>query len=115
MSLAVPASYDEYYYTTQHDNLICDGGIMPLRNSADPTSTWYKYCLRAEDLMFLNEALNIKGKCCRMNTGVPIPTKFIDSGKLTNIRDNIGYIWNFGSPTMPSLQPHDFGNDAEGL
>ena len=115
MSLAIPSSYDEYYYTTQHDNLICDGGIIPLRNNADPTSTWYKYCLRAEDLMFLNEALSIKGKCCRMNTGVPIPSKNIDSSRLSNIRDNIGYMWERGSPTMPSLQPHDFGNDAEGL
>lgn len=115
MSLAVPASYDEYYYTSQNDGLICDGGIMPLRNSADPTSTWYKNCLRAEDLMFLNEALNIKGKCCRRNNGVPTPTKFIDSSKLTNIRDNIGYMWDDGSPTMPNLQPHDFGDDSTGL
>lgn len=115
MSLAIPASYDEYYYTSQNDGLICDGGIMPLRNNADPTSTWYKNCLRAEDLMFLNEALNIKGKCARYNTGVPTPTKIIDSNKLANIRDNIGYLWNFGSPTMPNLQPHDFGDDSTGL
>lgn len=115
MSLAVPASYDEYYYTSQNDGLICDGGIMPLRNSADPTSTWYKNCLRAEDLMFLNEAVSIKGKCARANTGVPTPTKFIDSGKLANIRDNIGSMWDSGSPTMPNLQPHDFEDDSTGL
>lgn len=75
MSLAIPASYNEYYYTTQNDGLICDGGIMPLRNSGDPTSTWYRNCLRAEDIMFLNEANNIRGRCCRRSNGVPTPTK----------------------------------------
>ena len=74
MSLAIPASYNEYYYTSQNDGLICDGGIMPLRNgTAD--STWYRNCLRAEDLMFLNEANNIRGRCCRRSNGVPTPTK----------------------------------------
>ena len=114
MSLAVPASYSEYYYTSQNDNLICDGGIMPLRNGAS-NSTSYKYCLRAEDLMFLNEANNIRGRCCKYSFGVPTPTKTIESNKLNNIRNNIGALWNYGSPTAPTLQAHNFGNDNSGI
>ena len=107
MSLAIPASYNEYYYTTPNPELICDGGIMPLRNgTAD--STWYRNCLRGEDLIFLNEANNIKGKCCRRSNGVPVPSKNLDSWRLNNIRDNIGYLWSSGGPSAPSLQARVF-------
>lgn len=114
MSLAVPSSYSEYYYTSQNDNLICNGGIMPLRNGPS-NSISYKNCLRAEDLMFLNEANNIRGRCCKYSFGVPTPTKTIEANKLINIRGNIGALWDYGSPTAPNLQAHDFGNDTSGV
>lgn len=112
MSLAIPASYNEYFYTSQNDNLICDGGIMPLRNGA-ADSTWYRNCLRAEDLMFLNEANNIRGRCCSYSLSPPTPTKYIQASKLNNIRNNIGYLWNWGGPSGPDLQPHVFNADTK--
>jgi hypothetical protein len=58
MSRAIPANYDEYIldHTTKNTGIICDGGIMPLRTSNDPTSLQHRNCLRGEDLLFLNEA-----------------------------------------------------------
>ena len=58
MSRAIPSSFDEYILdqNTRNTGIICDGGIMPLRTNPDTTSTWYKNCLRGEDIMFLKEA-----------------------------------------------------------
>lgn len=59
MSRAIPANFSEYLLdqTSQSTGIICDGGIMPLRTNTSHTSTWYKNCLRGEDIMFLKEAI----------------------------------------------------------
>ena len=59
MSRAIPANFNEYLLdqTTRNTGIICDGGIMPMRNNPDPWSTWRKECLRGEDIMFLKEAV----------------------------------------------------------
>ena len=84
MSRAVPASYSEYLYTNP-TNLICDGGIMPLRNSSDPTSTWYKNCLRGEDLIFFNEAFNMRAKVGGSSWD-RTPSEQISSSRLAEFR-----------------------------
>ena len=58
MSRAIPSNFNEYLLdqTSRNTGIVCDGGIMPLRNNPDPSSLWYKNCLRGEDVMFLKEA-----------------------------------------------------------
>lgn len=104
MSRAVPSSYNEYLYTSS-TNMICDGGIMPLRTSSDPTSTWYKYCLRGEDPIFINEALNVRGKAGSGSGTSITPTELIQSSKMAAFRDSIGYMWRSGgwSSTAPNM------------
>lgn len=58
MSRAIPSSYSEYLFDwTSRDSrpsMICDGGIMPLRNG---TGVNAPECLRGEDIFFLYEAI----------------------------------------------------------
>lgn len=107
MSRAVPSSLNEYLFTTSNaDNLIIDGGIMPLRNSSDPTSLWYKYCIRGEDPIFLNEALQIRGLSGTGGSSMNLtPTKYIQSSKMAAIRDAIASSWRSGSwsSTKPNI------------
>lgn len=107
MSRAVPASFNEYLFTTSNaDNLIIDGGIMPLRNSSDQTSTWYKKCLRGEDLIFLNEAMHIRGLAGTGGSSMNLtPTKYIQSTKMAAVRDAINWSWRSGSwsSTKPDI------------
>ena len=81
MSREIPNSYSEYLYTPSSD-MIVDGGIMPLRNDPEITSTWNRNCLRGEDPIFLAEAVNIRGKCTGFSFGVPVPTPDIAASKL---------------------------------
>ena len=59
MSRAIPSNFNEYLLdqTTRNTGIVCDGGIMPLRNNPDTTSLWYRNCIRGEDIMFLKEAI----------------------------------------------------------
>lgn len=108
MSRAIPSSFNEYLLTTTNpDNLVIDGGIMPLRNSSDSTSLWYKYCLRGEDPIFLNEAMNIRGISSSGGSSINLtPTKYIQSGKMSSIKYVIGSAWRSGcwSSTAPQVQ-----------
>lgn len=110
MSRAIPSSLSEYLFVTSNpDNLIIDGGIMPLRNSSDPTSTWYKNCLRGEDPIFLNEAMYIRALSGSTgSTSNPVPSKYIQSNKLSNIKSSITSCWGsynykYWSPTKPNI------------
>lgn len=103
MSRAIPSSYSEYLYTDQSD-IIVDGGIMPLRNSSDPTSTWYRKCIRGEDPIFLREAMNLR----RTTIGATIsrqPYKQLSSSYTAEYRDNIRVMWDAGrySSTAPVI------------
>lgn len=103
MSRAIPSSFNEYLLTTTNpDNLVIDGGIMPLRNSSDPTSLWYKYCLRGEDHIFLGEALNVRG-----GGYARPPHKQISSTYIWEIMDTMRSLWNTNSwsatrPVIPA-------------
>lgn len=59
MSRAIPANFNQYLLdqTSRNTGVVCDGGIMPLRTDQDPTSLWWKNCIRGEDVMFLKEAV----------------------------------------------------------
>lgn len=107
MSRAIPASLNEYLFTQSNpDGLIVDGGIMPLRNGSTD-STNYKYCLRGEDPIFLNEALHIRGLAGNGYGTSITPDKYIRSSKMAAFRDAIGSMWNSGywssrAPNIPA-------------
>lgn len=114
MSRAIPSSLSEYLFVTSNpDNLIIDGGIMPLRNSTDPTSISYKKCLRGEDPIFLNEAMYIRSLSgYGGGAGNPIPNKYIRASKLSSVRSSItscwgsssgnNYYWSVTKPDIPA-------------
>ena len=111
MSRAVPSSYSEYLFTDSTD-LICDGGIMPLRNSSDPTSTWYKKCLRGEDLIFFNEALNVRSKAGG-SSWVRTPSTQISSGRMAEFKTSVGSMVNSFAPSLSALpQAADITNSS---
>jgi len=100
MSRAVPSSMNEYLLTTTNpDNLVVNGGIMPLRNGSPDSIDW-KYCLRGEDHIFLGEALNVRG--WGMNRP---PHKQISSTYIWEIQDRMSSMWssNSWSPTRPVI------------
>lgn len=112
MSRAIPSSLDEYLFVTSNpDNLIINGEIMPLRNSQDPTSISYKKCLRGEDPIFLNEAMYIRSLCGEAGgMGNPTPDKYIRATKLSGVRNSITscwgnspyYYWSVTKPNIPA-------------
>lgn len=102
MSRAVPSSFSEYLLTTTNpDNLIVNGGIMPLRNGSPDSIDW-KYCLRGEDHIFLGEALNVRGA----GYARP-PHKQISSTYIWEIMDSMRSLWNTNSwsATRPVIPP----------
>lgn len=115
MSRAIPSSLDEYLFVTSNpDNLIINGEIMPLRNSQDPNSISYKKCLRGEDPIFLNEAMYIRSLSGSGGAGVgnPTPDKYIRASKLSHVRSSItscwggssgnNYYWSVTKPNIPA-------------
>ena len=111
MSRAVPASYSEYLFTTAESGLICDGGIMPLRNSTDPTSTWYRKCLRAEDLTFFNEALKLRSRCYGSGTD-RTTTKQISKSRIWEFKDSVSTMTSGFSPRRPNVVAYDLGDGS---
>ena len=112
MSRAIPSSLSEYLFVTSNpDNLIINGGIMPLRNSSDPTSISYKKCLRGEDPIFLSEAMYIRALSGPTGSiSNPTPNKYIRDDKLFNLRESIlscwgnsSYNYKYWSPTKPNI------------
>ena len=89
MSRAIPSSFSQYLLDQSSINtgIICDGGIMPLRNNLNSTSTWYRNCLRGEDIMFLKEAC-----AARLNsaTNYGLENTQIRADRLTSIRTLLG-------------------------
>lgn len=62
MSRAVPANLGEYLFTSSNPyGLRIDGKIMPLRDDADPSSLDFRNCIRGVDLVFLHEAVTVRG------------------------------------------------------
>lgn len=102
MSRAIPSSYNEYLYTSPTD-MICNGGIMPLRNGSAGSTDW-KYCLRGEDPIFLNEAMHIRGLVNGSGTNIA-PDKYIRASKMAAFRDAIAGFWSSGrwSATNPNI------------
>lgn len=98
MSRAIPSSQSEYLLTTTNpDNLIINGGIMPLRNGSADSIDW-KYCLRGEDHIFLGEALNVRG----WGYNRP-PHKQISSTYIWEIMDRMRSMW--GSDRWSATRP----------
>ena len=114
MSRAVPSSYSEYLYTNS-TNMICDGGIMPLRNGS-ASSTWYRKCLRGEDKIFLREAQHIR-QCAFGQVGMNQPDNIIRASDMNAVKTQIGYWWNQTSylfsatdPQVPAFVSQGLGN-----
>ena len=113
MSRAIPSSFNEYLLdnTTQNTGIICDGGIMPLRTNPDPTSTWYKYCLRGEDIMFLKEAIASR-RNTSSNDGLDDTT--FKPSRLTTLQTHTGWIFDGGNWTdtdpRSAIGFHSFGS-----
>lgn len=115
MSRAVPSSFSEYLLdqSSQSTGIICDGGIMPLRTSTDHSSTWYKNCLRGEDIMFLKEAVAARRNDAQ-NYG--LDDKQIKTSRLSLLKTQLGWLVNGGlwSDYDPSSHYgfHDFGTSS---
>lgn len=115
MSRAIPSSFSEYLLdsTSQASGIICDGGIMPLRNNPDPTSTWYKKCLRGEDIMFLKEAIAAR---MSSSTNDGLTDNQFKPLRLTLLKSNIGSVINSGWWTdydpCNALSLYDFGSSV---
>ena len=103
MSRAVPSSYSEYLYTNP-TNMICDGGIMPLRSTSDPTSTNYRKCLRGEDKIFLREADHIRQKAFG-NVGMLQPDNIVRASDMSYIQTQLGNYWNKDSFLFSATDP----------
>lgn len=111
MSRAIPSDYNEYLLdqSTRYTGIICDGGIMPLRTNTDPTSLWYKNCLRGEDPLFLQEAI-LARRNASTNSGI---TKDILGSRMSLIKTQIGLeissgLWTDVDPTS-GIGFHSFG------
>lgn len=115
MSRAIPSNFSEYLldHTSQNTGIVCDGGIMPLRNNPDPTSLWYKNCIRGEDIMFLKEAIASRRNAAS-NDGLD-DTSF-KSQRLTILQTQIGLIFDAGNWTdidpRSAIGFHSFGEST---
>lgn len=115
MSRAVPSSFSEYLLdqSSQSTGIICDGGIMPLRTSTDHSATWYKNCLRGEDIMFLKEAVAARRDDAQ-NYG--LDDNQIKPLRLSLLKTQLGWLVNGGywSNYDPSSHYgfHDFGSSG---
>ena len=118
MSRAIPANFSEYLLdqTSQNTGIICDGGIMPLRNNPSHTSIWYKNCLRGEDIMFLKEAVAAR-RNDSSNSG--LDNRQIKSSRLQQLKQYTGYLINNGlwSESDPSSNYgfYDFGSSSPSI
>jgi hypothetical protein len=111
MSRAIPSSFSEYLLdsTSVDTGIICNGGIMPLRNDPSKTSISYRKCLRGEDVMFLQEAICAR----RTESNYGLSDRAIRSNRLSSVQTKIGYtmssnLWTDSDPTS-SIGVHGFG------
>ena len=103
MSRAIPSSYSEYLFDWTSRNsrpsMICDGGIMPLRNG---TGVNAPECLRGEDIFFLYEAIGAVRYPLLGNSG---PTSGISSRiekyNMTEMQRMCGEMKNYWGTSYP--------------
>ena len=113
MSRAIPANFNQYLLdqTSRNTGVVCDGGIMPLRNDQDPTSLWWKNCLRGEDIVFLKEAVAAR-RDDTTNDG--LNDLAIRAARLQQLQVRLGQMFSSGiwTDTDPrqAIGIHDFGS-----
>ena len=113
MSRAIPANFNQYLLdqASRNTGVVCDGGIMPLRNDQDPTSLWWKNCIRGEDIMFLKEAVAAR-RDDAANDG--LDDLAIRAARLQQLQVRLGTLFQSGiwTDTDPrqAIGIHDFGS-----
>lgn len=84
---------------------------MPLRNDQDPTSLWWKNCLRGEDIVFLKEAVAAR-RDDATNDG--LNDLAIRAARLQQLQFRLGMLFSSGiwTDTDPrqAIGIYDFGS-----